>query len=575
LVRGRFSEKKQVVSVNYPIGTARISIEQKEADRFIPTIINYFSSNRMDTVLIHTATGLWPMLEYELDIVQRELDRGNRVIFMYCRGNVGVCPANPPRSGQARKQRYCLECQSRVKSGLKWLDPGDGSLQAVEYDQYTASEEVSIQSLMDTLERSDKSNTAIKHIVNIEAVDVFEASYSTLMTNLRDSELDLKQHWSAFKNLLRIGISSYYSARRHLINYAPDRVYVYNGRISRFRPLMRLVQRQEKELFVYEYPGRDFLHYSLTRGTYPHDIGNASKELQDLFLKTAPDPVIVKNEAETWFLNRSQRKLDGPQKLFLDSKLVHMKDDHSLPVWDKSFFNIVFFVSSQDELGGIEENVKDLPFGQVEAIKRIMEEFPDIHCYVRIHPNLAGVDKRFVDNLSNLEQIKGVTVIAPESPVNSYALVNAADLVLVYASTIGVEAAFQKKPVISIGKSTYGEFMCTATVRTDKDLMRLIHGAMNCDFSEFPSEAKRYEGACAFAWTQLHFGEKPEYLERGSYFGGYMVRNNVKSKIQSYYIFIIYNQLLDGLIEFKNKEKRDKFFENPIEIFKNRLLQNK
>ncbi|KAA6232072.1 hypothetical protein FP507_02365 [Chlorobium phaeovibrioides] len=576
MARGRFSEKKQVVSVKFPIGTARISIEQKEADRFIPTIKNYFSSNRMDTVLIHTATGLWPMLEYELDIVQRELDCGNRVIFMYCRGSVGVCPANPPRSGQARKQRYCLECQSRVKSGLKWLEPGDGRLEAVEYDQYTHTEEDSIQLLMDKLDRSDRSVATIKRMVNFEGVDVFEASYSTLMTHIRDSELNLEYHWNSLKQLLRVGISSYYSASSHIAYYAPDRVYIYNGRISRYRPLMRLVQRQEKELFVYEYPGRDYLHYSLTRGTYPHDIGNTSKQLQELFLKTVPDPVIVKNEAETWFLNRSQRKLDGPQKLFLDSKLVHMKDDHSLPVWDKSVFNLVFFVSSQDELGGIEENVTDLPFGQVEAIKRIMEEFPEIHCYVRIHPNLAGVEKGFVGNLFNLARFQGVTVIAPESPVSSYALVNAADLVLVFASTIGVEAAFQKKPVISVGKSSYGYFKCTATVRTDKDLMRLIHGAVNGDFSGFPSEAKRYEGACAFAWAQLHFGEKPEYLERDSYFGGYMVRNGEKKEIKASGWIQVINRLVDAppklvrgiKVFFSDPIKRKEFSAQPLSVIK-------
>ena len=343
---------------------------------------------------------------------------------------------------------------------------------------------------------------------------------------------------------------------------------------------MRLAQRMEKELIVYEYPGRDFLHYNLTKGTYPHDISNSSKQLREWFLKTAPDPVMVKNVAETWFLNRSQRKLDGPQKHFLYSKLLHMKDDHSLPVWDKSVFNLVFFVSSQNELFSIQENVKDLPFGQVEAIKRIMEEFPEIHCNVRIHPNLAGVDKRFVDNLSNLEQIKGVTVIAPESPVNSYALVNAADLVLVYGSTIGVEAAFQKKPVISVAKSHYAEFMCTATVRTDKDLMRLILGAVKGDFSGFPSEAQRYEGACAFAWAHLHFGEKPEYLERTTYLGGHMVRDGIKTKISPAIYIKIYNRLIDFPVRFfsalniiiNDSSKWKKFKNAPFESIKNKFF---
>ena len=32
----------------------------------------------MKTVLMHTSFGLWPMLEYELDIAQKEMDAGNR-----------------------------------------------------------------------------------------------------------------------------------------------------------------------------------------------------------------------------------------------------------------------------------------------------------------------------------------------------------------------------------------------------------------------------------------------------------------------------------------------------------------
>ena len=61
------------------------------------------------------------MLEYELDIVQRELDDGNRVVFLQCTGTDNFCPANNPRSGESIKANLCSECRARVRLGHAWL----------------------------------------------------------------------------------------------------------------------------------------------------------------------------------------------------------------------------------------------------------------------------------------------------------------------------------------------------------------------------------------------------------------------------------------------------------------------
>ena len=59
------------------------------------------------------------MLEYELDIVQRELDEGNRVILLYCLGNQIQCDANNPKPGQPFRRRYCSECRGRVATDFR------------------------------------------------------------------------------------------------------------------------------------------------------------------------------------------------------------------------------------------------------------------------------------------------------------------------------------------------------------------------------------------------------------------------------------------------------------------------
>ena len=44
--------------------------------------------------MILPAFGVWPVLEYELDIVQRRLDAGDEVVWLMCEGNAPFCPAN-------------------------------------------------------------------------------------------------------------------------------------------------------------------------------------------------------------------------------------------------------------------------------------------------------------------------------------------------------------------------------------------------------------------------------------------------------------------------------------------------
>ena len=73
--------------------------------------------------LIYSAYGLYPMLEYELDIVQRLIDSGYHVKYVTCDGDRTLCSANNPNieSKQNFEGLKCLSCKSRVSKGLNWL----------------------------------------------------------------------------------------------------------------------------------------------------------------------------------------------------------------------------------------------------------------------------------------------------------------------------------------------------------------------------------------------------------------------------------------------------------------------
>lgn len=98
---------------------------------------------------------------------------------------------------------------------------------------------------------------------------------------------------------------------------------------------------------------------------------------------------------------------------------------------------------------------------------------------IRVHPaetRLPG--KRARDSLysylRSFELPPNVWVIGPDDPLDSYSLMNAADLGLVYASTTGLEMALTGTPVIVAGETHYRDKGFTIDVRSRNDFVSAI-----------------------------------------------------------------------------------------------------
>lgn len=485
-------------------------------------------------VVIFTAYGLWPMLEFELDIIQRELDIGNRVIFLHCFGRQNYCPANNPKPGQKFKKRKCQECVSRVKSGINWLNYDSSKLIVAEFESITRDEIKSIKETLFKLAGEKRDKEIIQSIVNVEGMDIFESAYSQLITELSDSRPNLESNWALFESLLEIGLISYYSAVKVFQAYSPDKVYVFNGRLSRYRSIMRLAQRNDCELLVYEFPLFGFEKYSVITNTYSHHVNEVSRQWRIAFETSEASSNTVQTIAEDWYEDRSNFRFDPRNGILLKDTFTHIHKATGLPkYWDITRFNIVFFISSEFERADIDENKQVTPLSQAEAVRLISSTFPEAVCTVRVHPNLKNRDHKFVEELQGLQYLNNVKYISACANWDSYDLLMAANLILTFGSTIGVEAAFRKKPVLNIGPAYYSAFNCVACCQEAKELIYLVDAAAKNDLSSFPTSEQRYTGACQYAYAYLNSGVSPKYLEKDSYFGGYMLRDGEKTRISA------------------------------------------
>lgn len=529
-------------------------------------------------VLIHSSYGLWPMLEYELDIVQRKLDDGYKVIFLTCQGDVQACEANKNANGEVRK-RYCTECKSRVLSGLRWLKAEQNQLIVANQKKLSPDQKEIIESILNAVDANEGNEKVIRSIVNVGGVDIFESALSTIVTDLKISSPDLGKYAGKLKAQLSVGLENYYSALNHLKESAPSEVYVYNGRFAKYRSMLRLAKDIGIPVKVYEYPYLGYERYITIDNEYPHNIPNTAKLIKQVVLNSTHSEEEIVKLGAAWFNNRifSRGQVEEP----MIPTYNYWQKEGMIRDWDKDDYNIVFFVSSEHEVSAIQEVQRTLPYGQIKAVQTMLAATDHSVIHVRVHPNLQAKDPGFMGQITALGNEKRLNIIMPSSPIDSYELMKMADLVVTFGSTTGIEAAFLRKPVITVGTSFYEEFPATAKAYRHDELVQLVKSAENKDYSLFPPVEQRYSEACKFSYSFVNFGNKPIYVSRESYAGGLMQYRGISLQIKASRSIFFLNRLLDlpaNLFEggrlLMNSYKLRKFVRSPSRVLFQKLFSS-
>jgi hypothetical protein len=170
------------------------------------------------------------------------------------------------------------------------------------------------------------------------------------------------------------------------------------------------------------------------------------------------------SEGGAWFDARRQHS-DERNALFVESQVVGRGIERPP---DKVV--VVFFSSSGDEISELDVDWSEYFFGQpgaLQAVAQICHEDERFFLVVRTHPH-----KRMKPRLDVNEWHSAVKAANPDlhldewSDVDSYTLMDQADVVVTFGSTTGVEAAYAGKPVVVLGPSAYDELGCATRART-------------------------------------------------------------------------------------------------------------
>lgn len=271
-----------------------------------------------------------------------------------------------------------------------------------------------------------------------------------------------------------------------LIN--PDSVSVFNGRQIDSRPFFDIAQTMNIPMRVNEIvlispkDQNQFFKKIIYHNAFPHDVIENGKIVEKLWEMNNETKAVKITKGKLFFENKRNGKPAGdafnPGQDFV---FIKGQKKGLLPQnWNYDKKNIVIFNSSEDEYSAINRNFDSYSLfsSQYEGIRYICETLlphPEYHVVLRVHPSLKSIPYHYHTSLYELEdQYHNLTVIKASSPCSTYDILDAAEKVITFGSTMGVEAVYWRKPVILIGPALYRNINVTYNPQTTDEFAKLL-----------------------------------------------------------------------------------------------------
>lgn len=423
------------------------------------------------SVFVYLPTGIHtPELEIILSKAQAAIDAGYPTVVATCAGGWGyACSLNIYGLSS-----ICAACRTQTRRGLESLRGN--------YEHVETPAQIALPGVVASEEQVLRNRWLLKDY-DFENTDVGQAAYSSYISLSRDQDLEGRLASWSLRQLVATSEALVVWARVIFTRYAVDRVVLYNGRQNQYRPLLRVAQQMMIAVEVMEFSGQHSGCVYTFEDQLPQDLDLLNSCIQSRWESFDGD---IKRCAADYYTYKRSGGVINDSKSYVLSQQIGM-----LPVgWDDSKHNVAIFNSSEDEfaaLGG--EYDKTLYRNQTEAIIRLCESLRnDSHVvlWLRIHPNLKDVGWSFAARLHDLEsKYANIRVIAGDSPVSSYSLLDACAITLSFGSTMGVEAAYWGKPSILVGRCVYERLGSVYTPRTHEEVVGLIRSR---DLAPLPAE---------------------------------------------------------------------------------------
>lgn len=397
---------------------------------FAPFECSFLSPIRLATVLDN----------YENIILQN-----HNATLVYCDGKKFNACMHNENSNKARCQLcniYRKKLYSRLSGKINLMPISDFINQNIDYNiQYDFN--------------------SISELKNIEykGVKIGYAALSTYLTLSRNLYPLIDNNFKNYINKLLRCCIVYSDLVQNAINqFNPDMITAFNSRTIDARPVIDICKNKKLNYISYEVAYNTFNQIrkiSYINST-PHDVATNTKMI-DLYWNSDFLPEKEKIAIAERFFYKRKNAINAGDKVYVKNQIKGKLPDE----WNSQQHNILILNSSEDEFASLGEEYenKSLFQSQYEGIKYIFETFkndPSFHFYLRIHPNLMKVNYLYHTKLYEFNNYSNnITIIPASSPISTYALIDAADKVIVFGSTTGPESVYWGKPTILLSYSLY------------------------------------------------------------------------------------------------------------------------
>ncbi len=178
-------------------------------------------------------------------------------------------------------------------------------------------------------------------------------------------------------------------------------------------------------------------------------------------------------------------------------------------------FTNVIFDTSQPHANTVFEDM----FDWLDLVGEEIRSHPETLFVIRAHPDESRVRKASRETVAGWVEARRVTdlpnviFVGPNESLSSYELILKSKFVMVYNSTIGLEASIMGVPVLCAGKARFTQYPTVFFPQTTEDIRKKMKEFLATDLIDIPSEFKR--NARRFLYYQLFRTSLPfgDFLE--------------------------------------------------------------
>lgn len=464
-------------------------------------------------VLLYSNQGLAPLhLGIELENLERLHSEGKDIYIIKCNNKLDGCYFNP-----CHNLLGCAICQARSDVFHKKINIEKDKVFSLKSFKEAQSVKLPFFENLDALLEYE-----------YEGIPIGRGVASSIISLRRDADINSHTENAFIEFQLRMAINVYLNFDFFIKKIQPDVLYFFNGRFAECYPLIGIAKKYNLPYISMEVSSSKN-RFELFENSLPHSIKKREANL-DLYWNNAP-PETRDIEAQKWF----EQKRNGTIK----TGIIHTENQETnrLPQgYNPVKRNIAIFNSSEDEMKVIEEWHTDLYESQNEVIEKLVTHFqnnPELHFWLRVHPNLGKVDNAQSRGIAKLN-FKNLTIIAPNSQVDTYALMQACEKTLTFGSNTGIEATFWGKPSILFGKSFYQKLDCVYHPKSYLDLYQLIESRNLAP----KSKSSTYK----HAYYVGNYGRPYKYFDYNGKFDSYY-RNQKMKRIYPRTIFYFFKYI--------------------------------